>query len=144
MRIVVPCDLEETKRRIRYGVRLESGPVVFCPSILLASELRGNVEGNTFWVQGTRPHIINAPQRYFTGTLEEYEDQTILEGKFKYSGFYKGIMFAELVLVVFLSVAVKWWARIALFLALALLGAFLGPLFYEKEETAVIDFLNKL
>ena len=145
MRIVVPCDLEETKRRIRYGVRLESGPVVFELPMLLKEELRGNVEGTTFWVQCTRPHMVNFPQRYFSGTLEQEEDHTVIEGKFRHTWFYRGTALVLALCCALLGavsfVGLLWGLFV---LSIFSLGAWFSSVVYEKDEKAVVDFLNKL
>lgn len=143
MRIVVPCDLEETKRRIRYGVRLESGPVVFELPMLLKEELRGNVEGTTFWVQCTRPHMVNFPQRYFSGTLEQEDDHTVIEGKFKHTRLAKGSVLVLFAWFLFGSFRMRSPLPLLL-MAVVLLGLWISSIWYEREETAVIDFLNKL
>lgn len=144
MRIVVPHDMDETRRRLERGIRIESGPVVFCMPLLLKSELRGNVKGNTFWLQCTRPHMANIPQRYFSGTLEQDDDHTIIEGKFKYSGFHKGLFLAMFVFFLLLPSRIAQWVMPLGCASVALLLMGLGSVFYEQEEKAVIAYLNKL
>lgn len=144
MKIIVPYDMDETRRRLKRGIRIESGPVVFCMPLLLKSELRGNIEGNTFWLQCTRPHMANIPQRYFSGTLAQDDDHTIIEGKFKYSGFYKGAVFVMFGFLLLLPLGIMRFVLPLLFLLLSFLASGLGSIFYEQEEAAVISYLNNL
>lgn len=144
MRIVVPCDLEETKRRIRYGVRLESGPVGFCVPLALNAEIRGNVKGNTFWLQRTAPHFASFPQRYFSGTLEQEEDHTVIEGKLKHTHLTRGSVLVLFAWFLFGSFSMRSPLPLLVMMAVALLGLWISSIWYEREETAVIDFLNKL
>lgn len=145
MKIVVDYGIEETKFRLKRGLRTESGPVVFEFPMMLKEELRGDVKGNTFWVQSTRPHMVNFPQRYFRGTLEQEDDHTVIEGKFRHTWFYKGTALALVLFCALLGsvsfVGLLWGVLV---LAIFLLGAWLSSVIYEKDEKTVIDFLNKL
>lgn len=143
MRIVVPCEIEEVKRRIRYRVRLESGPVEFCVPLALNAEIRGNVKENAFWLQRTGPHFVNIPQRYFCGTLEQEDDHTVIEGKFKHTRLTTGSALVLFAWVIFCSFGARSPLPLLMMVLLfPLLG--LSSIWYEREETAVIDFLNRL
>lgn len=144
MKIVVDYDIEETKFKLKRGFRVESGPVVFEFPALLKEELRGNVEGDTFWLQSTRPHMVNLPQRYFRGTLTQEDDHTVIEGKFQHAGFYRGAVLAVPAFLLCLPLGVMRWVLPLLALAVGLVGGWFSLVVYEKDEKAVIDFLNKL
>lgn len=144
MRIVVPCDIEETTRRLKRGFRVESGPVMFELPMLLKEELRGNVEGNSFWLQNTRPHMVNLPQRYFCGALTQEGDCTVIEGKFRHAGLYRGVVLATPVLLLCLPLGMMRWVLPLLVLAMGLVSGWLSSVVYEQDEKAVVDFLNKL
>lgn len=136
--------MEETKRRLRRGMRVESGPVLFDLPMMLKTELRGNIEGDTFWLQSTRPHMMNLPQRYFRGTLTQEGERTVIEGKFRHTGFQRVAVPAAILLLCLLPLGSMGWVLPLFALAMALVGWALGRAVYAQDETTVAEYLNRL
>ncbi len=146
MKIISPYDIAEVKTRLRHRMKMEEGPVGFCSiSILLPTELRGNIKGNTFWLQYTRPRWTNLPQRCFYGTLSQEGNSTVIEGKFKINPSLKGVFLVELCALLIFCLGMQLPLVLPLlFIAISSLTPFLSSICYEKEEAEVIAYLNKL
>lgn len=145
MKIVVPYDIAEARVRLRHGIKIESGPIGFCSMpMLLQSELRGNVKGDTFWLQCTRPHMINLPQRCFYGTLKQEGNSTTIEGKFKLTRSYKGVVLVILGCFLIFCICAQLTPLLPLLVvSLSLLAPCFSSIYYEREEATVISFLQR-
>ncbi len=147
MKLLSPYGIEEVRTKLRRGVKIEGSPVWFLSiDMLLPKGLRGNIKGNTFWLQYMRPRMFSlAPQRCFYGTLTEEENGTVIEGKFKMTPSVKGVFLAEFCILLLVCLCMQLPpVFLVLFAAVLSLAPFLSCICYEKEEKEVIDHLNKL
>ncbi len=138
--------MAEVKIRLRHGIRIEDGPVGFCSiSMLLPTELRGNIKGDTFWLQYTRPRMTKLPKRCFYGTLSREDNDTVIEGKFKLPPSYKWVFLTMFCFMLIFCLGMQLPPVLPLlFLIIFLFTSVLSSVFYEKEEAEVISYLNKL
>jgi hypothetical protein len=150
--------IEECKKLLsEHIVAYKRNPSYRTPSLLLKDEIIGNVNGEVFWLQKTKPRLFNGFTRVFKGNLVCENGKTKIAGKFVFPAIYKIIA-----LLIMLAVTIRSFADvIENYAEVGIVGSVTGELgllavvycivvgfmglnilLYKDEEKSVIAFLN--
>lgn len=137
------CEIGEVKRQLYMNVKLTRKATDFRATYFLKAETIGNVDGDYFWLQHTRPHLLNFPQRYFKGKMISAGSSTKLEGGFQYTDFYKLSVLVIVIGVSLISVSIHSGVPMLFALPALLVPAF-SPIVFREDEAIIINLLEDI
>lgn len=137
----------EIKSKLKQAIKKCDRPTDFKAIAFLPVEIQGNVTGDSFWLQHTRPHSRGIPQRYFKGSIEQQGNVSVIKGGYKYTLSFKvaSIIFIAILIIISLVryVGNVQYPFIPLWLALfPIIASGISPIYFERDEAIVTAFLK--